>query len=340
VALVVAQGACSSDPPVSPGDTPGWQTLVDDGSLGGAALAAWGTGPDDVYVVGGPLGNEGFEAVALHFDGAGWTRLAPGGADSFWWVNGTSATDVWMVGEKGRVTHWDGQSFVEHPRPTTATVWGVWAASPSDAWIVAGTPGGGLDAPNDLLFHWDGKAWTKEPLPGAPLGVSLTKIWGAGADDVYAIGEAATVWHRKGTSWTLESKPPVASSNLFSVSGCSATEVYAVGGSDLIRSDGTSWSKVEGLTIAGTADGVTCNAPGEVMIVGFGGMKQRLVDGKWINEFKSKPFDADFHGAWADGQGAFWALGGDFLGPPVSGGVARKATIGRWAARPIAPVAF
>ncbi len=339
-ALLVTQGACSSEPPDGPDTTARWQTVCDDSALGSAALAAWGSGPDDVYVVGGPLGNMGLEAIALHFDGDGWKRLAPGGADSFWWVGGSGANDVWMVGEKGRITHWDGSTFEEHPRPTTATVWGVWAASPDDAWIVAGTPTGGTKAPNDLIFHWDGKTWAQDPLPGAPLGVSLNKIWGATPDDIYVVGEAATVWHRKGTTWTLESNPPVASGNLLSIHGCSATEVYAVGGTDLLRSDGATWSKVTELTIAGTANGVACNAPGEVAIVGFGGMKQRRVEGKWINELKAQPYDTDFHGVWADGHGAFWALGGDFLSKPMEGAPARKATIARWGKGQIPTVTF
>ena len=36
-------------------------------------------------------------------------------------------------GEKGRITHWDGTRFVDHPSGTTATLFGVWAASPSAA---------------------------------------------------------------------------------------------------------------------------------------------------------------------------------------------------------------
>src|SRR3954463_12834965 len=83
--------------------TPAWQVVLDDKTLGGAVLSAWGTGPDDVFIVGGPLGDSGFEAVAVHYDGATWTKLAPGGADSFWWVSGSGSKDVWMVGEKGRI---------------------------------------------------------------------------------------------------------------------------------------------------------------------------------------------------------------------------------------------
>lgn len=307
------------------GGPPAWQTVYSDKGLAGAVLSAWGTGPDDVLVVGGPLGNSGHEAIAVHFDGTAWTRLAPGGADSFWWVHGSSAKDVWMVGEKGRITHWDGAAFKDEPRLTTATLWGVWAANPTDAWAVGGTPEGGTAAPNDVVLHWDGVAWKPEPLPGAPLGRSLNKVWGTSSADLYAVGEAATVWHRKGTTWALETNP--AKSNLLTVHGCSATDVYAVGGQDVIHSDGTTWSKVD-ISLGNSVNGVTCGPGGEVLIVGFGGLKQRLVDGKWIDEFTSMPY-GDLHGAWADGQGALWAAGGDFVSKAAPG-VARKAIIGRY----------
>src|SRR6202012_123736 len=105
-----------------------------------------------------------------------------------------------------------------------------------------GTPEGGTAAPNDVVLHWDGSAWTQEALPGAPLGRSLNKVWGASSTDLYAVGEAATIWHRQGTTWAQETNP--ATSNLLTVFGCSATDVYAVGGQDVLHSDGAAWSNV------------------------------------------------------------------------------------------------
>lgn len=307
---------------------PAWEVVYDDTKLGGAVVSAWGTGPDDVYVVGGPYGNSGFEAVAVHFDGSAWTRLSPGGADSFWWVSGSGPKDVWMVGENGRITHWDGASFHDETPLTTATLWGVWAASATDAWAVGGTPEGGTAAPNDIVMHWDGSAWTKQSLPGTPLGRSLYKVWGTASDDLYAVGESGTTWHRKGTTWTLETNP--ATSNLFAVYGCSATDVYAVGGQDVLHTDGSgTWTKL-GVTLGNSVNGVTCNPGGAALIVGFGGLKQRLVDGGWVNDFTSPP-SGDLHGAWADGTGAFWAAGGDFISNPTPGN-ARPAIIARYGA--------
>jgi hypothetical protein len=328
LASLSAALGCGPDSPSGTGGgsgTPAWHVVYDGKTLGGAVLSVWGAAPDDVYVVGGPLGNGG-AAVARHFNGVSWTDLAPGGADSFWWVTGSGPKDVWMVGEKGRMTHWDGASFQEHPRVTTATIWGVWAKSPTEAWAVAGSPGQGAAAPNDVVLRWDGATWQLDPLP-MKLDRSLNKIWGASSEDLYAVGEAATVWHRKGATWVLESQPPVAKGNLLTVFGCSATDIYAVGGQSVIHSDGATWTPVD-VALTNTVNGVTCGSPGDVLLVGGGGLKQRLVHGGWVDEFDQDPL-GDLHGSWADGQGTFWVAGGDFV-TKAAPGKARSAIVGRY----------
>ena len=308
---------------------PGWQVVLDEGDLDRAVLSVWGASPTDVYAVGGPLGNSGFEALALHFDGTQWRDLNAGGPETFWWVNGSSPSDVWMVGTEGRIVHWDGSAFTDHVSRTTATLWGVWAASPTDAWIVGGTPGKGAAAPNDIVLHWDGRAWSPELLPGEPLGRSLFKVWGTSSENLYVVGEAGTLWHRKGTTWSLEPEVPIASGTLFTVAGCSATDLYAVGNFDVLHGDGTTWSKVA-IELTGGVNGVSCGRPGEVAVVGSGGSKQRLVNGTWIDEFTTKPY-TDLHAVWGDGTGSFWAVGGDFISSP-SPMQPRKGTVARFGA--------
>jgi len=42
--------------------------------LDGALLSIWGTSEHDVWTVGGPLGNSGFESLVMRFDGTVWRR--------------------------------------------------------------------------------------------------------------------------------------------------------------------------------------------------------------------------------------------------------------------------
>jgi hypothetical protein len=309
--------------------TPSWQVVFDDGALDRALLSVWGTSSTSVYAVGGPLGNEGFEALALHFDGAGWTELSPGGSDSFWWVTGTSDDDVWMVGENGRITHFDGQSFDEHDSGTTATLWGAIAFGPTDVWVVGGTPGGEPSEPDDVILRYDGTTWAPVSLPGEPLGRALFKIWGTSSDALFIVGEAGLVWRKSGPEFVLDSDPPIASGNLFTVHGCSPSEVYAVGGRDLLRFDGGAWSRVD-RPLSNDVSGVHCaNEGAHLAIVGSGGLKQRRFDGSWSDDFTSEPH-ADLHAVWIDETDAVWAVGGDFVsksqpGKPRNGIVTRYA---------------
>jgi hypothetical protein len=248
----------------------------------------------------------------LHYDGQAWTTLMPGGTETFWWTHGTSSSDVWAVGENGRITHWDGTSFTEQTSGTTATLYGVWAAAPNDVWAVGGTPEGGMSKPNDVLLHYDGTSWQPSPLP-MTLGRTFFKVWGTASDNLYVVGEFGTVWHRTGTTWGLEANnPPLATGNLTTVSGCSASEVYAVGGQDVLAWDGTSWTRSSvSDTLLNTVNGVSCGSPGAVILVGSAGVKDRLVSGTWQDDWHSEPHD-DLHGAWADPAGGYWAAGGDF----------------------------
>lgn len=325
--LCMALG-CSPPPnpnPIPP-VPPAWQVVLDGSKLDRAVLSVWGTSDSDVFVVGGPLGN-GQESLALHYDGSSWTDLRPGGTETYWWVSGSSANDVWMVGENGRISHWDGQTFEEHTSGVTATLWGVFAFSEKDAWAVGGTPEAGTSAPNDIVLHWNGLSWSTIALPKDVEGRSLYKVWGSSSDDVYVVGESGTIWHKKGANWILESNPPLATGTLFTVAGSSAKDVYAVGTFDVLHSDGTKWERQE-ISLTSSVNGVACMSAEEAIIVGFGGSKQRLVEGAWVDDFIDEPH-GDLHAAWADGKGSYWAVGGNFVAPSTPG-VSRQGIVARY----------
>ncbi len=338
--LALAGAACSPSSPAPPEadaapTAPTWKAVVE--NLDGALLSVWGPSSKEIYAVGGPLGNDGFESLVLRYDGARWTRLRPGGPASFWWVSGTSSTDVWLVGEKGRITHYDGRAFVEYPPLTTSTLYGVWAASPSDAYAVGGKAEGGSGPDNDVLLHWNGTAWARESLPvqAGQEGRALFKVWGRSASDVYVVGEAGLIWHRSGGVWQREANsPPLARGTLLTVFGCESGPVYAVGGRDVLRRDDarSEWRRVE-VELLNDVNGGACARDGSVVLVGLGGLKQRYVQNQWFDDFGTKPY-ADLHGAFVDSEGALWGVGGGFLGA-VKPNVRRNGVIARFGATPV-----
>ncbi len=334
LALVVLAG-CPDDPVAAPRDAgpvdagvARWQIVLEE--LDGALLSVWGTSSQDIWAVGGSLGNGG-DALVVRYDGNVWRRTtpSPGNASSFWWVHGTSASDVWLVGERGRIARWNGTAFAEVASGTDATLFGVWAAAPDDAWAVGGTP----DTPsasNDVVLHWDGVSWKPEAVP-EPKKLAFFKVWGSSKDDLYVVGDGGVIWHRRAGAWTREGEG-IATGRLTTVAGCSASEVYAVGGRDVLVSNGTTWTRapIDPLKLLNDVNGVSCSASGRPVVVGGGSLKLRLVDGVWQSDFGSVPF-ADLHGAWADPSGVFWAVGGQFSAAPRAG-ASRRGVLGRFAA--------
>lgn len=331
---VAALAACSSSSTqtgMQEAGTASWHVVLQE--LESSLLCVWGTSPTDVFTVGGSLGN-GNPATMLHYDGTAWKDLAPGSNETLWWTHGTSDKDVWAVGTNGHIVHWDGSAFGDHSVMTTATLYGVFAAAPDDVWVVGGTPEGGTKMPNDVLLHWDGTSFTPSPLP-MTLGRTFFKVWGTSSSNLYVVGEFGTIWHRVGTTWTLEgaTPKPVATGNLTTVFGCSASQVYAVGGQDvLLSTDGKTWSRQNVTVENGGVNGVSCAGASGAFIDGFGGYKQRLVAGQWVDD-TSQPPNNDFHGAWADPSGGFWAAGGDFVSVPTPG-ASRAGVLAYWGVTP------
>lgn len=342
VVITLSGLACSpshttevADSGVDAGDaappTPEWTPVLE--HLDGALLSIWGTSERDVWTVGGPLGNSGYESLVMRFDGTVWRRPKPGGVETYWWVHGSGPNDVWLVGEKGRITHWDGTKFEERASGTTATLFGVWAAAPDDAWAVGGVPDQ-PDQPNDVVLHWDGATWKPEVLPELKK-VALFKVWGSSQDDLTIVGEAGIVWHRTSGTWKREAEG-VAKGRLTTVTGCSANERFAVGGRDLLMATGTEWKRSDAVLV-NDVNGVACapaGAParewGRAVIVGGGSLKLRLVGAAWESDFGSKPF-SDLHGAWVDPTGAFWGVGGSFTATPRAG-ASREGVVARFGA--------
>lgn len=113
-------------------------------------------------------------------------------------VHGWSADDLWAVGFKGaalRVTGAQGESptVTAFNSQTVNTIHGVWAASPTDAWLVGGA---------GLVRHYTGHAHLWDVVSDVPTTATLRSIWGSSSSDIWAVGDEATVLHFDGEIWT------------------------------------------------------------------------------------------------------------------------------------------
>jgi len=156
-------------------------------ALSTATLAApwyvyrmWGTSARDVWATANQSPSIGPSVTRLLHLGAGgaaagWSVVDPGGGGAFSATHGTAPDDVWTVGARGVMQHWDGAAWSPRRSAGNDDLQSVWAASATDAWAV--------DVAGRAL-HWDGQAWTATQTPDS----FLFAVYGTAADDVWAVG--------------------------------------------------------------------------------------------------------------------------------------------------------
>lgn len=116
-----------------------------------------GSSDDDLWVVGktetGNTYQRKITSVALHYDGASWTRVHVPDQSGLLDVDSLSPTDAWAVASDGGVLSWNGSRWNLATTEPTAEM--VQALSPSDVWV------GGEGS----IGHFNGSSWSTTPTP-------------------------------------------------------------------------------------------------------------------------------------------------------------------------------
>lgn len=155
-------------------------------------FGVWGPSDDDVYAVGSVAGSDGF---VWHFDGQVWAALPlPVGlpedeqqhVPGFFKVWGTSAEDVWVVGDRGLVLRGNAVSgFQLVPTGSEERLFTVHAAAGELA-MVGGTN-------NGLAFEANATALEEITPPGSGL---LQGVCVSDAGAIWAVGIGGAVYRR------------------------------------------------------------------------------------------------------------------------------------------------
>ncbi len=110
-------------------------------------LDVWGSGADDVYIVGRP-------GVLLHWDGTRWDLQDVGTREPLTAVWGTGSDDVFVVGHKGLVYHNGGSGWSQMGSGTSRNLFAV-GRGPEDAIYICGEKA--------VLLRLDGGNWVDTP---------------------------------------------------------------------------------------------------------------------------------------------------------------------------------
>ena len=200
--------------------------LWSDVSVGEDITGMWAAAPNDAWAVG--------LRHIRHWDGASWTDAVET-PEALATIDGSGPRDVWAVGERGQIFHFDGTKWISLTRSTRIRYDALWVGD-GVAW--AGGEGG--------LARRDATGWHEAP-PLFTENNAINAIGGTRATDVWAFGRFHEPYHFDGTSWTPSNGATTA---VFSVAAPAADDVWAWGGA-LQHWDGTTWTKSSDAQIVG-----------------------------------------------------------------------------------------
>ena len=298
------------------GDTAPWQLVHQE--LPGALLSVWGTSATDVWAVGADA-RDGRGPLALHYDGTAWTRLDTGRTQGdLWWIFGFADGPVFAGGDGGVILRYEGGAFTPMSSPGTATVFGIWGASPTEMWAV----GGASESSGGFAWRLQGDAWIPAPtLPTQVVsGAALWKVFGRSATDVELVGSNGVSLHWDGTA--LREDDTGVGSSLFTVHA-NANRYAAVGGlatGIIVEHDGAWVNRTPNPAPFGLA-GVSLGIGETGFAVGQYGTVLRRDAGGWHPEDVGFYFDQNLHSVWIDPDGGVWAVGGQTFSRPLTDGV-------------------
>lgn len=298
----------------TPGGDPanGTWALAFDGTNVGALSAVWGSGPNNVFVVGGRTS----QGEIYHYDGAKWRAMDVPAVSLLVWVYGFGPNDVYAVGLGGGVVHYDGSKWTALNSGTTESLWGIWGKSSDDIWIVGGTVGSG----DPIILHFDGQSFTSVPIPANDrAATSIFKVWGVDSK-IFAVGENGLIIEYAGNQWKQVPAGPNADDDFVSLWGTGGSNIVAVGGRATGRVatyNGTNWTTFKPSGRPGLNASYMDN-PDFAVIGGVSGYVGRFEPGASEPIDEVSPTDFDIHAIWGDGSGNYYAVGGNFS-PPFRG---------------------
>ena len=230
--------------------------------------------------------------------------------------------DVWIVGSSPEpadgtgpaVLHYDGSDWerIDTSAWAGAEIWWSWVTD--DEAIFVGNGG--------LILEMSRADGSIERIEGPSDDVTFFGVWGASADDVWAVGMSGSgegpraLWRRQGGAWSAWSDPSLGEGDdnvtYFKVHGTSTDDVWMVGTQGrTLHWDGTTLTPIasDADTPTSTSPFLTIDAdPAQPVVVGGTGNGLILeYDGSAWRD-RSPEFQPGFNGV-CSGAGQQWAVG-------------------------------
>lgn len=201
----------------------------------------------DAWAVGhaGTVGGDVSRTLTMHWDGVEW-RTVPSpdgpspdsGRNSLYAVSASAPDNVWAVGAyttggskfRTLAMRWDGSAWRTVATPKLGEyddeLKAVLVFAPNDVWAAGSYLNHEYEDGHMVILHWDGKEWTRSPLP---LNVThtLLSLSATGPDDIWAVGTQVLHWN--GTNWRILSTPTAEGAYFDGVTALAPNDVWVVG---------------------------------------------------------------------------------------------------------------
>lgn len=301
--------------------TPAWG--IDHSDEQSWFLAATGLG-DQLLIAGGQPGATTSQAgrgrLFLRSASADYRTLESPQPGMLWWVHAPSSLGAaWLCGEGGSVLRYEpsgGGTLTPIRTPGRATLYGIWAFSDDDVWVVGGEAGG-----SGVIWHGGRSGFVVDS--SAPATATLYKLWATDPEHLFVVGQDGTLLRRTqttaGLAWLRDPAP--LRDRLLTAWGTAPDAVYAVGGlgnARLLHFDGQSWQSDPAVAELSGLSGVYLDDQ-QLLLAGQAGLvAARPATAPLGTAFTvAEPLTPlDLHAA-VSALGARWAVGGNLSQYPV-----------------------
>jgi hypothetical protein len=244
----------------------------------------------------------GDKGTIAHFDGDVWSDSRSDLTEDFTGVYGTATNDIWATTQQGSVLHYDGKNWAVAVTTAQETLLSVWASGPTDVWAVGIET---TDGDAGLLRHWDGSKWDATIVPNS---TSVWTVTGMGPNEVWIAGSTMNsvtgfVYRGGGTKFDAVGYGGESVRGLWVIA---PNDVWVAPYQGPMRHyDGSAWMAAQ--TSAGPLLRVAGSPSGEVWAVGLGGVILHYQDGTW-----STPPSGTMEvlwSVWSNRPDSVWAVG-------------------------------
>jgi hypothetical protein len=148
-------------------------------------LDAWAQSAEKGFVVGYPGRIYQFNSAS------GLTEMDTPTSETLNGVWGSATDNVYAVGYRGTILHYDGSGWLEVKNPALNSLNAVWGNGPNDIYAVG---------KSGTIVHYNGTDWSV--MVAGQFSMEFKDIWGFAHDNIYLAGRDGLV-HYDGSGWSV-----------------------------------------------------------------------------------------------------------------------------------------